>query len=66
MVSLFEFMQEWLKLETSKTFIKMTKSPFYAERFGILDIPNQFYMIRAYIDVYEFIFRLHKNKMIDN
>jgi hypothetical protein len=55
-----------MKLETSETFIKMAKeSPFYAERFALLDSPEQFYMIRAYIDLYEFIFRLHKKGMID-
>ena len=52
-----------MKLETSETFIKMAKeSPFYAERFALLDSPDQFYMIRAYIDLYEFIFRLHKKE----
>lgn len=56
-----------LKLETSEPFIKMAReSPFYAERFNLVDSPDQFYMLRAYIDLYEFIFRLHKTKVIDN
>lgn len=55
-----------LKLETSQPFIKMAKeSQYFAERFSLVESPDQFYMIRAYIDLYEFIFRLHKTKVID-
>ncbi len=56
-----------LKLETTDTFIKMAKeSPYYAERFALVETPDQFYMLRAYVDLYEFIFRLHRNKLIDD
>ncbi|HET6591087.1 MAG: hypothetical protein AB7V56_16305 [Candidatus Nitrosocosmicus sp.] len=56
-----------LKLETSEPFINMAKeSPFFADRFALVDSPDQFYMLRAYIDLYEFIFRLHKTKVIDD
>jgi hypothetical protein len=56
-----------VKLETSESFIQMAKeSPYYSERFALVDNPEQFYMLRAYIDLYEFIFRLHKNRIIDD
>jgi len=56
-----------LKLETSEPFIKMAReSPFYADRFALVDSPDQFYMLRAFIDLYEFIYRLHKTHVIDD
>ncbi|MDQ4073424.1 MAG: hypothetical protein M3162_03870 [Thermoproteota archaeon] len=56
-----------LNLETTETFIRMAKeSTCYAERFSLVETPDQFYMLRAYTDLYEFIFRLHRNKMIDD
>jgi len=59
--------EERVKLETSESFKQMAKeSPYYAERFTLVDNPEQFYMLRAYVDLYEFIFRLHKNKIIDD
>ncbi|MGA7370997.1 MAG: hypothetical protein WBX01_17900 [Nitrososphaeraceae archaeon] len=56
-----------MNLENTEAFTKMAKeSPFFAERFALVDTPDQFYMLRAYIDLFEFIFRVHKNKMIDD
>ncbi|WP_415310227.1 hypothetical protein [Candidatus Nitrosocosmicus sp. FF01] len=56
-----------LKLETSEPFIKMAReSPFFADRFALVDSPDQFYMLRAFIDLYEFIYRLHKTRVIDD
>ena len=56
-----------LKLETSEPFIKMAReSPFFADRFALVDSPDQFYMLRAFIDLYEFIYRLHKTHVIDD
>lgn len=50
-----------VKLESTGSFTKMAReSPYYAERFALVDSPDQFYTLRAYIDLYEFIFRLHK------
>ncbi len=47
-----------LNLETTETFIRMAKeSTCYAERFSLVETPDQFYMLRAYTDLYEFIFR---------
>ncbi len=46
-----------LNLETTETFIKMAKeSPYYAERFSLVETPDQFYMLRVYEDLYEFFF----------
>jgi hypothetical protein len=47
-----------VKLESTESFAKMAKeSPYYAERFALVE--------SAYIDLYEFIFRLHKTVAID-
>ena len=55
-----------VKLESTESFAKMAKeSPYYAERFALVESPDQFYTLRTYIDLYEFIFRLHKTVAID-
>ena len=55
-----------VKLESTESFAKMAKeSPYYAEHFALVESPDQFYTLRAYIDLYEFIFRLHKTVAID-
>jgi hypothetical protein len=55
-----------IKLESTESFTKMVKeSPYYAEGFALVESPDQFYTLRAYIDLYEFIFRLHKTDAID-
>ena len=41
------------------------ESPLYAERFEPVDTPDEYYIIVAFIDLFEFIFRLYKTKMID-
>ncbi len=53
-----------VKLESTESFAKMAKS-YYAERFALVESPDQFYTLRAYIDLYEFIFRLHMTDTID-
>ena len=55
-----------VKLESTESFAKMAKeSPYYAERFALVESPDQFYTLRTYIDLYEFIFILHKTVAID-
>jgi hypothetical protein len=44
-------MEARVKLETTQAFTKMAA--------------EQFYILRAYMDLYEFLFRLYKNGMID-
>jgi hypothetical protein len=41
------------------------ESPLYAERLALVDTPDEYYIIVAFIDLFEFIFRLYKTKMID-
>jgi hypothetical protein len=55
-----------LKLESTETFTKMAKeSPIFAERFTAVDSPDEYYVIVAFLDLFEFLFRLNKRDMID-
>jgi hypothetical protein len=55
-----------LKLESTKTFTNMAKeSPIFAERFTVVDSPDEYYIIVAFLDLFEFLFRLNKRDMID-
>ena len=59
-------MEARVKLETTEAFTKMAaESPHFAERFALVESPVQFYILRAYMDLYEFLFRLYKSGMID-
>jgi hypothetical protein len=50
-----------IKLQGNEVFSKMAKeSPLYAERFEPVDTPDEYYIIVAFIDLFEFIFRLYK------
>jgi len=55
-----------LKLESTETFTKMAEeSPIFAERFTVVDSPDEYYIIVAFLDLFEFLFRLNKRDMID-
>jgi hypothetical protein len=55
-----------LKLESTESFTKMAKeSPIFAERFSVVDSPEEYYIVVAFIDLFEFLFRLNKSDMID-
>lgn len=55
-----------LKLESTETFTKMAEeSPIFAERFTVVDSPDEYYIIVAFLDLFEFLFRLNKRGMID-
>ena len=55
-----------LKLESTESFTKMAKeSPIFAERFSVVDSPEEYYIVIAFIDLFEFLFRLNKRDMID-
>jgi hypothetical protein len=55
-----------LKLESTESFTKMAKeSPIFAERFSVVDSPQEYYIVVAFIDLFEFLFRLNKRDMID-
>jgi hypothetical protein len=55
-----------LKLESTETFTKMAKeSPIFADRFTAVDTPDEYYTVVAFLDLFEFLFRLNKRDMID-
>jgi hypothetical protein len=59
-------MDDRLKLESTETFTKMAKeSPIFAERFAVVDSPDEYYIIVAFLDLFELLFHLNKRDMID-
>src|ERR687891_269145 len=55
-----------LKLESTETCTNMAKeSPIFADRFTVVDSPNEYYIVVAFLDLFEFLFRLNKRDMID-
>ena len=55
-----------LKLESTEIFTKMAKeSPIFAERFAVVDSPDEYYVVVAFLDLFELLFRLNKRDMID-
>lgn len=55
-----------LKLENTNTFTNMAmQSPLFRKRFLIVDTPEEYYISVAFLDLFEFMFRLHKTKTID-
>ena len=59
-------MEARLRLENTETFTKMAKeSPIFAERFSVVNSPEEYYTIVAFLDLFEFLFRLNKRDMID-
>ena len=54
------------KLQNTDVFTKMAKeSSLYIERFKLVDEPQEYYTIISLTDTIEFIYRIHKKKMID-
>ncbi len=59
-------MEARIRLESTETFTNMAKeSPIFAERFTLVNTPEEYYTIMAFLDLIEFLFRLNKAKMID-
>ena len=55
-----------LKLESTETFTKMAQeSPIFADRFKVVDNPDEYYTVVAFLDLFEFLFRLNNRDMID-
>jgi hypothetical protein len=55
-----------LKLERTEMFTNMAKeSPIFAERFTTIESPDEYYTIVAFLDLFEFLFRLNMREMID-
>ncbi|MGI0014517.1 MAG: hypothetical protein ACREBU_13910 [Nitrososphaera sp.] len=56
-----------IKLENSEAFTKMAKeSPLFLERFAAVSNPEEYYTVVAFLDLFEFLFRLNKTKTIDS
>jgi len=56
-----------LKLEDTDAFTNMAKqSPIFAKRLSVVDDPEEYYISVAFLDLFEFMFRLHKTKLIDS
>jgi hypothetical protein len=59
-------MEARIRLENTDTFTNMAKeSPVFAERFALVDTPQEYYIIMSFIDLIEFLHRLSKTEMID-
>ncbi len=55
-----------LHLENTDAFTKMAMdSPVFMQRFSAVDKPEQYYVSVALMDLFEFMFRLQKTKVID-
>jgi hypothetical protein len=54
------------KLQNTDIFTNMAnESTLYAERFKLVEEPKEYYTIISLIDTIEFIYRIHKKRMID-
>jgi hypothetical protein len=59
-------MEARIRLENTDTFTNMAReSPVFAERFALVDNPQEYYTIMSFIDLIEFLHRLDKTEMID-
>src|SRR5438094_2498625 len=55
-----------IRLESTDTFTKMAReSPIFAERFALVDTPQEYYTIMSFIDLIEFLHRLNKTEIIN-
>jgi hypothetical protein len=55
-----------MKLENTEAFTKMAKeNPLFAERLALVDNPDEYYTVVAYIDLIEFLFHQYNTKMMD-
>ena len=55
-----------MKLENTEAFTKMAKeNPLFAERLSLVDNPDEYYTVIAYLDLIEFLFHQYNTKMID-
>ena len=55
-----------LKLESTETFTNIAKeSPIFVERFSVVDSPDEYYIVVAFLDLFVFLFRLNKRNIID-
>ena len=56
-----------LKLENTEVFTKMAKeSPVFAKQLSLVDNPEEYYIIVAFLDIFEFMLRSKKTNLIDS
>ncbi|MGI0093191.1 MAG: hypothetical protein ACREA8_03740 [Nitrosotalea sp.] len=56
-----------LNLEKTETFTKMAKeSHVFAERFLLVDAPDEYYVAVAFLDLFEFLYLMNKAKTIES
>ncbi|MGB6464432.1 MAG: hypothetical protein WA799_08305 [Nitrosotalea sp.] len=56
-----------LNLEKTETFTKMAKeSSVFAERFSVVDSPDEYYTTVAFLDLFEFLYLMNKTKTIES
>jgi hypothetical protein len=54
-----------LRLQNTEEFTRMAaESPIYAERFAIVGNPSEYYTIMAFLDLFEYVFHLNREKII--
>ena len=55
-----------MKLENTEAFTKMAKeNQLFAERLALVDSPDEYYTVVAYLDLIEFLFHQYNTKMMD-
>jgi hypothetical protein len=55
-----------MKLENTEAFTKMAnENPLFAERLALVDNPDEYYTVVAYLDLIEFLFHQYNTKMMD-
>jgi hypothetical protein len=56
-----------LNLEKTETFTKMAReSQVFADRFSIVDNPDEYYVTVAFLDLFEFLYLMNKTKTIES
>src|SRR5215831_747634 len=59
-------MEARMRLENTETFTNMAKeSSIFADRFAVVDTPQEYYTVMSFIDLIEFLYGLKKTNMID-
>jgi hypothetical protein len=59
-------MEARMRLENTETFTNMAKeSTIFADRFAIVDTPQEYYTAVSFIDLIEFLYGLNKTNMIN-
>lgn len=55
-----------LRLENTQEFTKMASdSPIFKERFALVDSPSEYYTVVSFLDLFEYVFHLKKQEMIN-